>query len=225
MKIPLLKSLFLISLVTLSAGAQELEKSDEKPLETPVKKGPPSKAKLEGEAFLAKNAKAEGITVLPDGLQYRILKEGNGPAPTTNDLVFIKYRGKFIEGGEFDHNNHFLTRTCGGIPGWQEALQKMKVGSKWQVFIPSEMAFGEEGDPYHHIAPDTTLSYDLEILSIAQPGDPQVGTGALGHGLSGQETIPVANFKPGVVGSEVAPGVKAETNSDVNPAPAATTQK
>ncbi len=205
MKIPLVKSLFVISLITVSTMAQELGKSDEKPLETPVKKGPPSKAKLEGDAFLAKNAKAEGITVLPDGLQYRVVKEGTGPTPTTNDLVFIKYRGKFIEGGEFDRNNHFLTRTTGGIQGWQDALQRMKVGSKFEIFVPAELAFGDEGDPYHHIAPDTTLIYDLEILSIPQPGDPQVGTGALGHGLSGQESAGLAHFEPGVVGSEVAP--------------------
>jgi len=205
--------------------AQVLEKSDEKPLETPVKNGPPSKAKLEGVAFLAKNAKAEGITVLPDGLQYRVLKEGTGPVPTTNDLVFIKYRGKFLEGGEFDHNNHFLTRTTGGLQGWQDALQRMKVGSKFQIFVPSELAFGDEGDPYHHIAPDMALIYDLEILSIPQPGDPQVGTGALGHGLSGQESAGLAHFNPGVVGSEVAPGQPAQTNTSTSTPAASGTVK
>ena len=188
-----LRAVIVTAFMSLSAPGQELTKPETKTSESADqtsagKVKTASKAKIDGEAFLAQNAKAEGVTVLPDGLQYRVMREGAGATPTTNDLIFIKYRGKFIEGGEFDHQNHFLTRTTGGIKGWQEALQRMRVGSKWQIFVPSELAFADEGDPYLHIAPDATLIYELELISIAQPGDPQIGTGSLGHGLSGDDT-------------------------------------
>ena len=136
----------------------------------------------EGKAFLAKNAKVPGTIVLPSGLQYRVVKAGTGEVPTTNNLVFIKYRGRFIDGSEFNHHNRFLTWTTGGIKGWQEALQKMHVGAKWQIFVPPALAFGDEGEDYFHIGPRTTLIYDLELLSIAPP-NPELATGGLGHGL------------------------------------------
>ena len=157
----------LSALVTFTAIGEE----PNKPADSTAKVST-SDAKVEGEVFLAKNAKADGIKVLPDGLQYRVIKEGTGPIPTTNDLVFIKFRGKHLEGGEFDHNNHFLTRTTGGILGWQDALQRMRVGSKWQIFVPPQLAFGEEGDPYLHIPPADGLPAILEMLSIPQEGDP-----------------------------------------------------
>jgi FKBP-type peptidyl-prolyl cis-trans isomerase len=189
--------------LSLAAIGQELGKLEPKP-EKSVNKTPASEAKAtgnskaEGQAFLATNAVAEGITVLPDGLQYRIIRTGTGAIPTTNDLIFIKYRGRVVAGAEFDHQSHFLTRSNGGIRGMQEALQRMKVGSRWQIFVPSALGFAEEGDPYHHIPPDSALSYDLELLSIAQPDDPQVGTGSLGHGLAGEysERHPNENSNP-----------------------------
>lgn len=187
MKLKLEKILALFGLLAFSAIAQNTVKPDTK-LSEASEAAKVNKNKIEGEAFLAKNAKAEGVTVLPDGLQYKIIKPGSGATPTTNDLVFIKYRGKFIDGGEFDHQNHFLTRTTGGVKGWQDVLLRMKVGSKWQIFVPSDLAFGEEGDAYLHIEPNTTLVYDLELLSIPQPDDPQIGTGSLGHGLSGEDS-------------------------------------
>jgi FKBP-type peptidyl-prolyl cis-trans isomerase len=185
------RTVILTTLVALFAIGQDLAKPAARPAES-AGKTPASEAKAainaktEGEAFLATNATAEGVTVLPDGLQYRIIRTGSGLIPTTNDLIFIKYCGRLIAGGEFDHQNHFLTRSNGGIKGLQEALQRMKVGSRWQIFVPSELAFADEGDPYHHIPPDSALSYDLELLSIARPDDPQVGTGSLGHGLAGE---------------------------------------
>jgi FKBP-type peptidyl-prolyl cis-trans isomerase FklB len=144
--------------------------------------------KVDGEAFLTKNAKAEGVKVLPDGLQYRIVQEGAGEKPATNDLIVVKYRGNFVDGKEFDRSEHFLTKSDGGMKGWQEALQRMRVGSKWVVFIPSELGFGHEGEPGHYIGPDATLIYELELVSIARPGDPLIGTGSLGHGLDGEYT-------------------------------------
>jgi FKBP-type peptidyl-prolyl cis-trans isomerase len=146
------------------------------------------KNKVDGEAFLSKNAKADGIKVLADGLQYRVVQEGTGEKPTTNDLIIVKYRGNFVDGKEFDRSEHFLTKSDGGTKGWQDALQRMRVGSKWVVFIPSELGFGHEGEPGHYIGPDATLIYELELVSIVRPGDPLVGTGSLGHGLDGEYT-------------------------------------
>ena len=146
------------------------------------------KNKADGEAFLAKNAKADGIKTLPDGFQYRIVQEGTGERPTTNELIIVKYRGNFVDGKEFDRSEHFLTKSDGGMKGWQDALQRMRVGSKWVIFIPSELGFGHEGEPGHDIGPDATLIYEMELVSIARPGDPLIGTGSLGHGLDGEYT-------------------------------------
>jgi len=146
------------------------------------------KNKADGEAFLAKNAKADGVKTLPDGLQYRIVHEGTGDKPTTNDLIIVKYRGNFVDGKEFDRSEHFLTKSDGGIKGWQDALQQMRVGSKWVIFIPSELGFGHEGEPGHDIGPDAALIYELEVVSIPKEGDPLIGTGSLGHGLDGEYT-------------------------------------
>jgi FKBP-type peptidyl-prolyl cis-trans isomerase len=142
------------------------------------------KNKGEGVAFLAKNAKVPGITVLPSGLQYRVLEPGGKTAPTTNDLIFVKYRGSLLDGREFDHNDQYLIQTTGGIKGWQEALQRMKVGSKWQLFVPPDIGFGHEGEPARQVGPDATLIYEMELLEIAKPGDPRIGTGRIGHGLN-----------------------------------------
>jgi FKBP-type peptidyl-prolyl cis-trans isomerase FklB len=146
------------------------------------------KNKADGEAFLTKNAKADGVKTLPDGLQYRIVQEGTGEKPATNDLIIIKYRGNFVDGKEFDRSEHFLTKTDGGMKGWQDALQRMNVGSKWVIFVPSELGFGHEGEPGHQIGPDAALIYELELVSIAKPGDPLIGAGSLGHGLDGEYT-------------------------------------
>jgi FKBP-type peptidyl-prolyl cis-trans isomerase len=146
------------------------------------------KNKVDGEAFLSKNAKADGIKVLPDGLQYRVVQEGVGETPTTNDLLIVKYRGNFVDGKQFDRSEHFLTKSDGGMKGWQDALQRMRVGSKWVIFVPSELAFGHEGEPAHDIGPDAALIYELELVSIPKEGDPLIGTGSLGHGLDGEYT-------------------------------------
>ncbi len=146
------------------------------------------KNRADGEAFLAKNAKAPDLKILPDGLQYRVVQEGTGEKPTTNDLIIVKYRGNFVDGKEFDRGEHFLTRTDGGMVAWQDALQRMRVGSKWVIFVPSELGFGHEGEPAKQIGPDATLIYELELVSIARPGDPLIGTGTVGHGLDGEYT-------------------------------------
>ena len=148
-----------------------------------------AKNQAEGEAFLAKNAKAPGITVLPDGLQYRVIKAGTGEIPKDKDLILVKYRGTTIDDTELDHNDHLITMPTGGIEGWQQALHLMKIGSKWQIFVPPALAFGHAGASYKHIGPDMTLIYELELDSIVPPGSPMLGTGRMGHGL-GQPISP-----------------------------------
>jgi FKBP-type peptidyl-prolyl cis-trans isomerase FklB len=129
------------------------------------------KNKVEGEAFLANNGKNPGVVTLPDGLQYKILTDGTGEIPGPDDTVTVNYRGTFIDGKEFDssartgHPEQF--RVGGVIHGWTEALTHMKTGSKWQLFVPAELAYGERGN--RSIPPDTTLIFEVELLSIEHP--------------------------------------------------------
>lgn len=129
------------------------------------------KNKKEGEAFLAENGKKEGIVTLPSGLQYKVLTEGTGNMPKLTDKVSVHYRGTLIDGTEFDSS---YTRgkpetfpVKGIIPGFSEALQLMKVGSKWQLFIPSNLAYGERGAG-DDLGPNATLIFEVELLSIKE---------------------------------------------------------
>jgi FKBP-type peptidyl-prolyl cis-trans isomerase FklB len=125
--------------------------------------------KKEGTDFLAANKGKDGIVTLPSGLQYKILTEGKGPKPTASDSVVCNYRGTLINGTEFDSSykrGQPATFPVGGvIKGWTEALQLMPVGSKWQLFIPSDLAYGERGAGAD-IGPDATLIFEVELLSI-----------------------------------------------------------
>ena len=127
------------------------------------------KNKKEGEVFLAENAKKPGVKVLPSGLQYKVVTEGSGKVPTTNDAVKAHYKGTLIDGTEFDSSytrgQPFTTPVTRVIPGWTEALTKMKVGDKWQLFIPSNLAYGERGMP-PKIAPNAVLIFEMELLGI-----------------------------------------------------------
>ncbi|HEY6352442.1 MAG TPA: FKBP-type peptidyl-prolyl cis-trans isomerase [Candidatus Angelobacter sp.] len=125
----------------------------------------------EGEAFLAANKTQEGVVTLPSGLQYKILTQGTGPKPTLTDTVVCNYRGTFINGNEFDSSykrgqpsTFSVVRV---IRGWTEALQLMPVGSKWQLFIPSSLAYGDRGHG-QDIEPNTTLIFEIELLSIQE---------------------------------------------------------
>jgi FKBP-type peptidyl-prolyl cis-trans isomerase FklB len=138
------------------------------------------KNKTAGEVFLAKNAKEAGIKLLPDGLQYRVLQEGTGAIPTTNDMIYIKMRGTFVDGRQFIRHDHYLIRCGGGMQGWRDALPQMKIGSKWQIFVSPNLAFAEQGEPAWGVGPDATLIFDLEMVSIAPP-DAEFGRGRLGH--------------------------------------------
>jgi FKBP-type peptidyl-prolyl cis-trans isomerase FklB len=125
--------------------------------------------KKEGDDFLAANKGKEGVVTLPSGLQYKILKQGDGAKPSASDSVVCNYRGTLINGTEFDSSSKHgqpLTFSVGGvIKGWTEALQLMPVGSKWQLFVPSELAYGQRGAGAD-IGPNATLIFEVELLSI-----------------------------------------------------------
>jgi FKBP-type peptidyl-prolyl cis-trans isomerase FklB len=125
--------------------------------------------KKEGEAFLAANKAKDGVVALPSGLQYKILTAGTGPKPTTSDSVVCNYRGTLINGTEFDSSykrgEPATFPVSGVIKGWTEALQLMPVGSKWQLFVPSDLAYGERS-PDPSIGPNSTLIFEVELLSI-----------------------------------------------------------
>jgi FKBP-type peptidyl-prolyl cis-trans isomerase FklB len=132
--------------------------------------------KSEGDAFLAANKAKEGVVALPSGLQYKILKEGTGPKPTATDTVVCNYRGTLINGTEFDSSykrgEPATFPVSGVIKGWTEALQLMPVGSKWQLFIPSNLAYGERGAGAE-IGPDATLIFEVELESIQAKEQPK----------------------------------------------------
>ena len=125
--------------------------------------------KKEGDAFLAANKTQEGVVTLPSGLEYKILTQGTGPKPAATDTVVCNYRGTLINGTEFDSSykrGQPATFPLNGvIKGWTEALQLMPVGSKWQLFLPAELAYGERG-PSPEIGPNSTLVFEMELLSI-----------------------------------------------------------
>jgi FKBP-type peptidyl-prolyl cis-trans isomerase FklB len=129
----------------------------------------------EGKAFLAENAKKEGVVTLPSGLQYKIIKEGTGNTPRGEDTVTVNYRGTLINGSEFDssysRNEPATFRADRVIAGWREALQLMKEGAKWQLFIPPDLAYGDRG-VNEVIGPNSTLIFEVELLSI-QKGEPE----------------------------------------------------
>jgi FKBP-type peptidyl-prolyl cis-trans isomerase FklB len=125
--------------------------------------------KKEGDAFLADNKTKPGVVALPSGLQYKILTEGTGPKPTAEDSVLCNYRGTLLNGTEFDssakHGQPIEIPVGRVIKGWSEALQLMPVGSKWQLFIPPDLAYGDRGAG-NDIGPDATIVFDVELLSI-----------------------------------------------------------
>jgi FKBP-type peptidyl-prolyl cis-trans isomerase len=129
------------------------------------------KDKAEGEAFLATNKNNPGVVALPDGLQYKVLTNGTGAIPTNTDIVTVNYRGTLLDGTEFDNSfkrgQPAKFPVTGVIPGWTEALLKMKAGSRWQLFIPAELAYGERGRP--GIPPNSVLIFEVDLISTESP--------------------------------------------------------
>lgn len=126
-------------------------------------------AKAAGEAFLAKNREREGVVELDSGLQYKVLVEGNGESPSNTDTVSVHYRGTLLDGQEFDssykRNQPAEFPVSNVIAGWQQALPMMSVGSKWQLWIPAELAYGSSGAG-PKIGPNATLQFEVELLEI-----------------------------------------------------------
>jgi len=123
----------------------------------------------DGEAFLVANAKKEGVITTPSGLQYKIMKSGTGDSPKPNDKVKVHYHGTLINGTVFDSSvqrgEPIVFPVGAVIPGWVEALQLMKVGDKWQLFIPARLAYGERS-PGPAIPPNSVLIFEVELLDI-----------------------------------------------------------
>ena len=126
------------------------------------------KNKKDGDEYLAKNKKKAGVKTLPSGLQYKVITEGKGKSPKATDTVTVNYAGTLIDGTEFDSSykrGQPVSFPVGGvIKGWTEALQLMKEGSKWQLVIPSDLAYGEQGRP--GIPPNSVLIFEVELISI-----------------------------------------------------------
>ena len=127
------------------------------------------KNKVDGEKFLAENAKKEGVKTLPSGLQYREIAPGTGKSPKATDTVTTQYKGTLIDGTEFDSSykrgQPATFPVSGVIPGWTEALQLMREGAKWQLFLPPNLAYGEKGAG-QVIGPGATLIFEVELISI-----------------------------------------------------------
>lgn len=152
---------------TLAAFQQELSaKQGEKARELG------DKNRKEGDAFLAANKKKDGVKTTASGLQYKVVTEGKGKKPTSADTVQVHYKGTLIDGTEFDssykRNMPAEFGITGVIGGWTEALQLMPVGSKWQLFIPSNLAYAERGAG-SDIGPNAVLIFDVELLAILDP--------------------------------------------------------
>jgi FKBP-type peptidyl-prolyl cis-trans isomerase len=152
-------------------------------LQTEVRGKQQEKMKVAGEMnkkesveFLAANKAKDGVVMLPSGLQYKILTAGTGPKPTASDTVVCNYRGTLISGAEFDSSykrgQPASFPVNGVIKGWTEALQLMPVGSKWQLFVPSELGYGDRGAGAE-IGPGATLIFEVELLSIQSKDKPE----------------------------------------------------
>ena len=159
------------------------------------------KNKKEGEAFLAANKAKEGVKTLSSGLQYKVIAEGTGKTPKATDSVITNYRGTLIDGTEFDSSHQRKApatfRVNGVIKGWTEALQLMKEGAKWQLFVPAELAYGERGAG-PKIGPNAVLIFEIELVSVKEesaspPSKP---------GLPGPKA---GSAKPGAVAPKPAP--------------------
>lgn len=157
-----------------------------------------AKNKSEGESFLAANRTKPGVVTLPSGLQYKVLKQGSGPKPAADDLAVCNYRGMFINGMEFDNSykrgQPVTVPVNRVIKGWGEALQLMPVGSKYEIFIPPSLAYGEQGGS-GDIGPNMTLVFDLELIAIKKPAPAPAAQGQ-GTGQSQPQTPPPSPRKP-----------------------------
>ncbi|MBN2719919.1 MAG: FKBP-type peptidyl-prolyl cis-trans isomerase [Proteobacteria bacterium] len=141
--------------ITASHGRERMEKA--------------ARNRREGQAFLEENGKKEGVVTLPSGLQYRVIQEGGGASPGPEDRVTVHYRGTLLDGTEFDSSYSRKApetfQVNGVISGWREALHLMPEGSRWELVIPSDLAYGSHGAG-SRIGPNCTLVFEVELLSV-----------------------------------------------------------
>jgi FKBP-type peptidyl-prolyl cis-trans isomerase len=150
---------------SLTSLAQDMQKKQQEKQQEGA-----AKNKKDGEDFLAANKAKEGVVTTPSGLQYKILQAGTGPKPAATDSVVCNYKGTFVDGKEFDSSykrgEPATFPVTGVIKGWTEALQMMPVGSKWQLVIPADLAYGEQGR--RGMPPNSTLVFEVELVKIAE---------------------------------------------------------
>jgi FKBP-type peptidyl-prolyl cis-trans isomerase len=157
----------------MAAAVQELQqKAEASRQQRQAEAG--AKNRADGEAFLNANAEREGVETLPSGLQYEVLSTGDGPKPSSTDVVRVHYHGTTIDGQVFDSSVDRgepavfpLNRV---IAGWTEGLQLMPVGSKWKLYVPSQLAYGSNPPPGAKFGPDSVLVFEVELLAIETPG-------------------------------------------------------
>jgi FKBP-type peptidyl-prolyl cis-trans isomerase FklB len=153
----------------------------------------PAKNKKKADAFFAENAKKPGIKTLPGGLQYRVIKEGTGAVPKTNDIITAHYTGHLLNGTKFDSSYDHpgaepMQRAANRlIPGWTEALTNMHVGSKWELFIPADLAYGEHGQG--KIGPGEALIFEMELLDVKAPEAPAAPPAPAASAAKPNETV------------------------------------
>lgn len=175
--------------------------------QTAASKAAGEKNAAEGEKFLAENKTKEGVKTTASGLQYKVLKEGSGESPKSTDMVITNYKGTLLDGTEFDSS--YKRKEPATFPvnrviaGWTEALQLMKPGSKYQLFIPSKLAYGERGAG-RDIGPNSTLIFEVELVGI-KPPDPTPTPPPPGAAIKPPTTAAVASITP----STKAPGTPA----------------
>ncbi|EKD91595.1 MAG: Peptidyl-prolyl cis-trans isomerase [uncultured bacterium] len=161
-------SIFLAALMLFSGGIYAAENSSASTT-TIQTQTPEVKNKMQGEVFLAANKKKTGVITLSDGLQYKVIVQGKGQKPTLTDRVTVHYAGTLIDGTEFDSSYKrgepaiFMVGQV--IPGWVEALQLMPVGSTWELYIPANLGYGEQGAP-PSIGPNETLIFKVQLLDV-----------------------------------------------------------
>ncbi|MBP2673455.1 MAG: FKBP-type peptidyl-prolyl cis-trans isomerase [Deltaproteobacteria bacterium] len=159
------------TLLTEEESRREIEKYQQRLMEQQAEamRQLSEKNKAEGEKFLAENGKKEGVTALPSGLQYKVITPGSGKSPKLSDSVTTHYKGTLIDGTEFDSSykrgEPATFPVSGVIAGWTEALQLMKEGAKWQIFLPPALAYGERGAG-RDIGPNATLIFEVELISV-----------------------------------------------------------
>ena len=189
---------------TLNAFSQQLRNK-----RTEAMRAESDQKRKAGEEFLAANAKKPGVKTMPDGLQYKVLFAGKGPQPKAGDRVSAHYRGTLIDGTQFDSSYErgqpLVTSTSGGvIPGWQEVLTNMHVGDKWEVYIPNQLAYGDQ--PRGKIPAGAALIFEMELLSIEPPqANPNAG-------------LSLPSLNPGTPQIKVAPSPGANKPITVQPA-------